>query len=227
MLKDELGKATGVVAVGVAGENGMVLANLLAADLELSRGKLVRLGGSLAREIGKKKVLQAFGKGVEDPLEGGLLTFRELLMQYTDNEVVHGIFDAIILAVLACRSWELPVLCPELAPSGKHLSYYCGYPPELPGARGGGMGEDTVPEGPGGTLPGHQGTRGDTAHGGPRRGQRLPRGSGLARLRHARGDAGEEPLHVGEGVRAPGWSGTNKAAQTAIEVADAVSRVLG
>jgi phytoene dehydrogenase-like protein len=81
----------------------------VASDLELSRGKLVKLGGSLAKEIGKKKVLRAFGRGSEDPLaEGKTLTFREWLMQYTDNGVIHKIFDAIIVAVLTCHSWELP-----------------------------------------------------------------------------------------------------------------------
>jgi phytoene desaturase len=81
----------------------------VASDLELSRGKLVKLGGGLAKEIAKKKVLRAFGKGIDDPLSGGAtLTFREWLMQYTDNEVIHGIFDAIIVAVLVCHSWELP-----------------------------------------------------------------------------------------------------------------------
>ena len=32
--------------------------------------------------------------------------------------------------------------------------------------------------------------------------------------------------NTGEGVRAEGWSGTNKAAKTAIEVADTVSKIL-
>jgi phytoene desaturase len=81
----------------------------VAGDMELSRGTKVRLGGSLAKEIGKKKVMRAFGKGFEDPMvEGRNLTFREWLMQYTDNEVIHKIFDSIIVAVLVCRSWELP-----------------------------------------------------------------------------------------------------------------------
>ena len=81
----------------------------VASDLEVSRGKLVKLGGGLVKEIGKKKVLRAFGKGIEDPFaEGATLTFREWLMQYTDNEVIHKIFDAIIVAVLVCHSWELP-----------------------------------------------------------------------------------------------------------------------
>jgi len=31
--------------------------------------------------------------------------------------------------------------------------------------------------------------------------------------------------NIGEGVRAPGWSGTNKAAKTAREVADKVSKI--
>jgi phytoene desaturase len=81
----------------------------IAGDLELSRGKKVRLGGSLAKEIGKKKVLRAFGKGTEDPLaEGKTLTLRDWLMQYTDNEVIHRIFDTISTSVLICHSWELP-----------------------------------------------------------------------------------------------------------------------
>jgi phytoene desaturase len=81
----------------------------VAGDLELSRGEKVKLGGSLAKEIGKKKVMKAFGKGFEDPMaQGKNLTFREWLMQYTDNEVIHRIFDSIIVAILVCHSWELP-----------------------------------------------------------------------------------------------------------------------
>ncbi|WP_287155340.1 FAD-dependent oxidoreductase [Candidatus Solincola tengchongensis] len=345
----------------------------VAADLEISRGGLVRLGGSLAREIGKKRVLKAFGKGVEDPLGGGSnLTFREWLMQYTDNEVVHKVFDAIIVGVLACRSWELPasqffyymtrlgsladagvapkgnvrlvqglvdavrekgeawlnsparrivvkrgsargvvveregrevevscravisdtgpkrtvelagsdnfddrylrevrmrlragpamlilvgsdrpvlpegapfllivgarrlvvggelaILCPGLAPPGKHLSYYCGYPlnsllpmeveweeiqcrrdleEHFPDIREHGEilrmeAHDVDSELPGARAwPGYD----------------MPPETSIRNL-----------YNVGEGVRAPGWSGTNKAAQTAIEVAHTVSKVLG
>jgi phytoene dehydrogenase-like protein len=79
------------------------------SDLEISGGKLARLGGSLAAEIGKKKIQQTLGKGTKNPFaRGARLNFREWLMQYTDNEVLHKIFDAIIVAVLVCHSWELP-----------------------------------------------------------------------------------------------------------------------
>jgi phytoene desaturase len=81
----------------------------VAGDFKESRVKLAKLGVNLAREIAKKKVARAFGKGVRDPLaRGANLTFREWLMQYTDDEVIHRVFDSIIVAVLVCHAWELP-----------------------------------------------------------------------------------------------------------------------
>ncbi len=89
-------------------DNPLTLLKVI-GDLEIPRRKLARIGGSLAAEIGKKKMLQAFGKGMRSPFAtGSSLTFREWLMQYTDNEVLHGLFDAIIVAVLVCHAWELP-----------------------------------------------------------------------------------------------------------------------
>jgi len=89
-------------------DNPLTLLNMI-GDLKISRMKLARLGGSLAAEIGKKRMLQACGKGMRSPFSKGTgPTFREWLMRYTDNEVLHRLFDAIIVAVLVCHAWELP-----------------------------------------------------------------------------------------------------------------------
>lgn len=340
------------------------------SDLEISRGRLARLGVSLAAEVGKKKIQQALGREIRNPFAASAkLDFREWLMQYTDNEVLHKIFDAIIVAVLVCHAWELPaseffsymaglgalidagiaprgnvelvgglvkaietngdawpsspvkrimvekgeargivveregkeetinskvvisdtgprktvdlagsenfsrrylrdmrvrlragpamlvlvssdepllpenahfmvisgarrlvcagdiaLLCPDLAPAGKHLSYYCGYPlnslvpmevewermqcqrdleEQFPGFKKHGeilhVGvHDVDSDFPGGRAwPGYD----------------MPPETSVKNL-----------YNVGEGVRAPGWSGTNKAAKTALVVADMISR---
>jgi phytoene desaturase len=89
-------------------DNPLTLLSMV-RDLDMTRWELARLGAGLAAEIGKKKVLQAFGKGMKNPFaRRAEPNFREWLMQYTDNEVLHGLFDAIIVAVLVCHAWELP-----------------------------------------------------------------------------------------------------------------------
>jgi phytoene dehydrogenase-like protein len=121
---------------------------------------------------------------------------------------------------------EIALLCPDLAPQGKQLSYYCGYPlnslfpmeaewekaqcqrdleEHFPGIKEHGeilhMGvHDVDSDFPGArSWPGYD----------------MPPKTSIKNL-----------YNVGEGVKAPGWSGTNKAAETAREVAEMVSKTL-
>jgi phytoene desaturase len=88
--------------------NPLTLLNVV-RDLGMKRWELARLGGGLAAEIGKHKIQQALGREIKNPFaRKAKLDFREWLMQYTDNEVLHKIFDTIIVAVLVCHAWELP-----------------------------------------------------------------------------------------------------------------------
>jgi hypothetical protein len=121
---------------------------------------------------------------------------------------------------------DIALLCPDLAPQGKHLSYYCGYPlnslvpmeaewekiqcqrdleEHFPDIKKHGeilhMGvHDVDSDFPGARAwPGYD----------------MPPETSIKNL-----------YNIGEGVIAPGWSGTNKAAKTAREVADMVSKML-
>ncbi len=69
----------------------------------------LRVGAALSWEIGKAGFLRAAEKVLKHYLpRGSRPTFREWLLKYTDNDTLHGIFDTVIVAVLACRAWELP-----------------------------------------------------------------------------------------------------------------------
>ena len=59
--------------------------------LEVERGKLV---GGLVKAVATEKVRDALGRGFRRP-EKESLTFRDWLLQYTDNELAHDVFDAL------------------------------------------------------------------------------------------------------------------------------------
>jgi len=59
--------------------------------LEVERTKLV---GGLAKAVAQEKIKEALGRGVREP-EKETLTVQDWLLQYTDNELAHDIFDAL------------------------------------------------------------------------------------------------------------------------------------
>ncbi len=71
--------------------------------LEVDRGKLM---GAFVKAGGKEKIMGAFRKSIANP-EKELTTFKDWLLQYTDNELAHDIFDTITCALLGCRSYEV------------------------------------------------------------------------------------------------------------------------
>lgn len=72
---------------------------------EAGRAKLV---GRIVKEIATQKILGSIRKGVTDPEKLGSTTLKEWLLRYTDNEDVHGIFDAISIGFLMAHSYEIP-----------------------------------------------------------------------------------------------------------------------
>jgi len=72
--------------------------------LETDRAKLL---GGLAKAVASEKIMGAFRKGTGTP-EKEAMTFRDWLLQYTDNYLAHEIFDAIITTIAGGHSYEMP-----------------------------------------------------------------------------------------------------------------------
>jgi len=72
---------------------------------EVERGKLA---GNVVREVAANMLLGGMGQAIMKPTSDRSLTFRDWLLQYTDNEVVHEIFDQICSSAIMAHSWEIP-----------------------------------------------------------------------------------------------------------------------
>jgi phytoene dehydrogenase-like protein len=72
--------------------------------LEVDRVKLV---GGLAKAAAKEKIKEAMVRGVREP-EKETLTVRDWLLQYTDNELTHDIFDTISSVLTGRHCYEQP-----------------------------------------------------------------------------------------------------------------------
>lgn len=72
--------------------------------LEVERAKLV---GGLAKAVATEKIRQALARGYREP-EKETMTFRDWLLQYTDNELAHNVFDSIINGMLGYHAYEIP-----------------------------------------------------------------------------------------------------------------------
>ncbi len=74
--------------------------------LEVERAKLV---GRIVKEVAVEKIRGAMRGEKHGPEKEALgFTFRDWLLQYTDNELAHQIFDTVIVAQLCARSHEVP-----------------------------------------------------------------------------------------------------------------------
>lgn len=75
----------------------------LVAKLDIDRTKLVT---GLMRAGATEKIMGAFRRGIKEP-EKETMTFKDWLLQYTDNELAHDIFDCISCALLGCHTFEV------------------------------------------------------------------------------------------------------------------------
>jgi len=74
------------------------------SKLEEDRGKVL---GGFAKVMGKEKVLNAFRLGTRGEEKAGGMTFKDWLLQYTDSELTHAIFDTIVGTICAAHSYEI------------------------------------------------------------------------------------------------------------------------
>lgn len=72
--------------------------------LEVDR---VKLAGGLMRAAASEKIMGAFRGGVKNVEKQQYQTFREWLLQYTDNDQAHAIFDAMACSILGGHTYEL------------------------------------------------------------------------------------------------------------------------
>lgn len=72
--------------------------------LEIGRAKLL---GGLAKAVATEKIIGALRKSIGEP-EKETMTFRDWLLQYTDNELAHDVFDTITNTMMAGHAYELP-----------------------------------------------------------------------------------------------------------------------
>lgn len=75
----------------------------LVSKLDVDRTKLVT---GLMKAGATEKIMGAFRKGIKEP-EKETMTFKDWLLQYTDNELAHEIFDTIATALLGCHIYEV------------------------------------------------------------------------------------------------------------------------
>jgi len=75
------------------------------SKLEEDKAKLT---GGFAKAVGKEKVLGALRKGTGGARQEDNLTFKDWLLQYTENEQAHNIFDTITNTICGSHSYEIP-----------------------------------------------------------------------------------------------------------------------
>ena len=68
-----------------------------------------KLMGAMVKEIGTQMIMTNIHKAIADPEKVPSLTTKEWLLRYTDNEDLHGIYDAICVGMLMAHSYEIPV----------------------------------------------------------------------------------------------------------------------
>lgn len=72
--------------------------------LDVERAKLV---GGIVKEVAVEKIKRSFGMAVNEPEKQGTFTFRDWLLQYTDSELAHQVFDLMAIGPLNAHSWEV------------------------------------------------------------------------------------------------------------------------
>ena len=72
--------------------------------MEEDKSKLI---GGFAKVIAKDRVMSAFRSQVTGEKKDSGMTFKDWLLQYTDNEMAHGIFDTITNSVCGAHSYEI------------------------------------------------------------------------------------------------------------------------
>lgn len=76
--------------------------------LDKTEVEAAKLTGNVVKEVAANMILGGMAKAFTKPGAEGSMTFRDWLLQYTDKEVVHEIFDQICASAIMAHSWEIP-----------------------------------------------------------------------------------------------------------------------
>jgi len=66
-----------------------------------------KMQGGIANVVDGDKIMTAFRQGIKEPEGEAGLTFKDWLLQYTDNELLHGVFDTIANTACGAHSYEI------------------------------------------------------------------------------------------------------------------------
>jgi len=66
-----------------------------------------KMQGGIANVVDGEKMMTAFRQGIKEPEGEAGLTFKDWLLQYTDNELLHSIFDTIANTTCGAHSYEI------------------------------------------------------------------------------------------------------------------------
>ncbi len=77
--------------------------------LSKTEGQRAKIVGRIAKKVAGEKIMSVFKKGFSEETElGGSISFREWLMQYTDDEKVLDVFRCVIFAMFCVSDSEMP-----------------------------------------------------------------------------------------------------------------------
>ncbi len=65
--------------------------------------------GKRAKPVAAEKIMAGMKEVLGGNMPEGIFTLRDWVLQYTENEKVHEVFDQLSISLLMAHSWELPV----------------------------------------------------------------------------------------------------------------------
>ena len=77
--------------------------------IDTSEKESAQQTGRAFKEVAVGKILAGLKEAMAGDIGEGILTLRDWLLQYTENEMAHEVFDQLSVSLLMAHAWELPV----------------------------------------------------------------------------------------------------------------------
>jgi phytoene desaturase len=71
--------------------------------------KEAEMTGCIIKPVNLKGILNGYLRGMRGVKQDEIITVRDWLLQFTENEKIHEIFDELCAALMMAHSWELPI----------------------------------------------------------------------------------------------------------------------